>query len=703
MPLVLWDHVVVYASALHNRTVHPLLHLEGRTPYEMTLGSTPDISHLIDFGFYDPVFYIVRNKKKNKFPSPRRLVGRWLGPSGQSSNDLSYKVLTSTGKVIVSSAVQPFGKDDAVNMSDLVKQFDEKVSLPIIPNDAENVFDIELPEEGDESIPDYAAPRKVSSLVKDNGTTPKGTPRFEIPRDERYRKLETDLTVNSIAENLHNILQRFDDYGRTLLVIDEIVDHYHFVKSGPGHDSLSNTKYWYFLVRWKNGEEDVVRLADIKESHPVELANYIQDRGFTHVQGMSWWVPYTLKKAGRIISKAKTVRRMEKYGIKIPRNAEEAYELDRISGTLHWTKAIEKEMGNCDIAFRFLSKNKRPGTNYKRIHCHLIFDIKPDLSRKARFVARGHTNDPEEYLIYSIVAARDSIRILLMIATLNDLFVSVTDIQNAYLAALPRERVYFVAGPEFKEKQGLNVIIVRALYGLKTSGAAFRAKLAEDIRSMGYSPSLADPDVYLKPKVRPDGTEYYEYLIIYVDDIMCISHEPHVFMEELKVRYTLKNGYDKPQSYLGVGLRESTDGWVLSTETYVSNVLQEIEKKYKVPTNCQTPSTTNYLPELDTSRELKGAEVTYYQGLIGILRWIVELGRIDIGHAVTSLASYNCNPRLGHLQEAIHVFGYLKKTKKFSLLLSDDYPNLEKFKGIDITRWKDYYGDVKEVIDKKTA
>ena len=56
------------------------------------------------------------------------------------------------------------------------------------------------------------------------------------------------------------------------------------------------------------------------------------------------------------------------------------------------------------------------------------------------------------------------------------------------------------------------------LYGLKSSGAAFRSKLAEDLREMGYVPSSADNDVYMKKCTKADGFTYYEYIIVYVDD-----------------------------------------------------------------------------------------------------------------------------------------------------------------------------------------
>ena len=76
-------------------------------------------------------------------------------------------------------------------------------------------------------------------------------------------------------------------------------------------------------------------------------------------------------------------------------------------------------------------------------------------------------------LTYSTVVSQDSVRIILMIAALNGLEISSCDIQNAYLTAPCREKIQFIAGPELGSDQGIIMIVQRAEYGLKSSGAAF--------------------------------------------------------------------------------------------------------------------------------------------------------------------------------------------------------------------------------------
>ena len=81
-----------------------------------------------------------------------------------------------------------------------------------------------------------------------------------------------------------------------------------------------------------------------------------------------------------------------------------------------------------------------------------------------------------------------------------------------------------VVVPEFGSEAGNNMLARKALYGLKRFGAAFRAFLEETMYEMGYCPSYAKPDLWLRPVVKPDGSEYYEYIIFYVDDMLCIYH-----------------------------------------------------------------------------------------------------------------------------------------------------------------------------------
>ena len=101
------------------------------------------------------------------------------------------------------------------------------------------------------------------------------------------------------------------------------------------------------------------------------------------------------------------------------------------------------------------------------------------------------------------------------------------DVGNAYLNAPCHEKIWFVAGLEHgSEKMGKVMVMVRALYGLKSSGAAWKTMFAETLREMYFVPTVADPDVYRRRAKKPNGEEYCKLLLVYVDDILCCSHNP---------------------------------------------------------------------------------------------------------------------------------------------------------------------------------
>ena len=137
--------------------------------------------------------------------------------------------------------------------------------------------------------------------------------------------------------------------------------------------------------------------------------------------------------------------------------------------------ATEKELKGVRVAFKVLDDNESVSPGSKLIPYHIIFDVKFDLTRKARLVAGGHRNkEVGAHLTYLTVASRDSVRIAFLLAALNDLSILAGDISNAYLNAPNREKVHIICGPELfgKEFEGSTAIIVRAFYALKSAAAS---------------------------------------------------------------------------------------------------------------------------------------------------------------------------------------------------------------------------------------
>ena len=124
--------------------------------------------------------------------------------------------------------------------------------------------------------------------------------------------------------------------------------------------------------------------------------------------------------------------------------------LDAENGNTLWMDAIKKEMKNSKVAFSLKPRGEKAPVGYKEITCHLIFDLKMVMTRKACYVAGGHLTDVPTSMTYSSVVSRDSVQIGFLIAALNDLDILAGDIQNAFLSAPTKERIFFYAGDEWK-------------------------------------------------------------------------------------------------------------------------------------------------------------------------------------------------------------------------------------------------------------
>jgi hypothetical protein len=257
-------------------------------------------------------------------------------------------------------------------------------------------------------------------------------------------------------------------------------------------------------IEWKDGTTSWLPLKEVKETNSVEVANYAVDNQIDTEPAFDWWVRDLLKRQTRLIklSQTRSLRPGYKFGIPLPHTVEEALTLDTQNKNTLWYDAIMKEMHNVRIAFDFQDKGSVAPPGYKLIPLHMVFDIKMDLTQKARLVAGGHVTDPPSSLTYSSVVSRESVRIAFLVAALNDLNVCMADIGNAYLNAKTEEKVYAIASKEFGDDEGRTLIITRALYGLKSSGAAWRSHFADSLRDLSFLPNYADPDVWRRPAVK---------------------------------------------------------------------------------------------------------------------------------------------------------------------------------------------------------
>jgi Reverse transcriptase (RNA-dependent DNA polymerase) len=771
-PKALWCYCGKWVAAIRRLTAMPKL--EHRTPTEATLGSTPDISSYAQFDWYEPVYFYERQAT---FPTERKCIGRWLGVAENYTDILAFHVLKANGEVIVRKDVWGIPANDmasdSIKMSlldfdarvltkigDHLKEFD-----PILaeiepapdwifedeaeldePEQPETVFkeeeDLHTSEAYDQWLTakilvERGGPPERATVIgrkKDHNGNPIGRYHTNALLDTREYEIQyEDGTVAAVSSNIiaEGIYSAVDQEGRSYTILKSIQDHRFTDKAimkengfTTNQNGVSRPKITTagveLEVEWRDGSVSWVELKAMKEANPVETAEYAVANKIDDAPAFLWWVKDVLKKRDRIIKKLKTRKVWQeamKFGLELPRTVEEALEIDRKTGTDFWRKAIEKEMATVMVAFMFMSDDWDPKTGpdgvFQFVKCHMVFDIKMDLTRKARFVAGGHMTDPPKDTTYSSVVSRDSIRIALLIAALNDLEILMCDVQGAYLNAKTNEPIYTVCGLEFgNHRVGTKAIIVGALYGLKSSGARWREHLAGTLREFGFTSCKADPDIWMRPKSKANGDAYWEYVLVYVDDILCISHEPQNVMDLLASKYKLKDGsVGEPTNYLGAKIEKfQIEGaadptkhcWAMSSDDYLSRAVKEVERTLaevdqNLKSKVKTPMTPDYRPELDETPELDDKRANYYQGLIGILRWACELGRVDILVDVAKLSRYLASPREGHLQEVFHIFGYLKHYPTSSMVFDYAEP-VHDMKDFTECDWAEFYPGASEEV-----
>lgn len=480
---------------------------------------------------------------------------------------------------------------------------------------------------------------------------------------------------------------------------------------------------------------------DVKEDHPRRCAIYIVDHykprsGREGRDRVLSWAKKTLRDCERAVRRMvrlydfvldddDNIRRVRravrakkknkkappkklKYGVQVPRNVDEAYQLDKDNGDTLWADAIDKEMAalyelDC---FEYREKGYRPQQEegYQWTRVHMIFDVKTDLRRKARLVAGGHLLEIFDTEVYSSTVKGISVKLLHVIAHQNNLKALCGDVGNAFVTAETREEVYFIAGREFGERQGMTVIIKKALYGLASSAACFHAHFGDTLRSFGFVPTRYDNDVWIRLS---KDKSYYEYVCSHVDDFCIFSRDPESIMKQIKSVFTVKSE-GPPEYYLGNDFKKDRKGrWCIGCKTYIKEGIRRIESMFGTLTKHDIPMVSGDHPELDDTEQLGDEQHTQYQMLIGMLNWVVTIGRLDIAFAVSSLSRFVACPRKGHLDRALYVFGYLKKFPNRRIRIDSRDPivvanGAEGHLEIDLSeKFQEQYPDAKEQKDDK--
>jgi hypothetical protein len=167
---------------------------------------------------------------------------------------------------------------------------------------------------------------------------------FPDGRNEEY-------TANVIAENMY---AQCDEEVNQFLMLQDIFGHKTdghaveradmYIKVGSNRQIRKTTIGWHLCVEWKDGTTSWEQLADLKESNPVEVAEYAATKNLHDEPAVAWWVPHVLKKQNRII--AAVIKRYhkgtDKFGIQVPKTWDEDVKVDEGNSNTLWQDSIRK-------------------------------------------------------------------------------------------------------------------------------------------------------------------------------------------------------------------------------------------------------------------------------------------------------------------------------------------------------------------------
>jgi hypothetical protein len=356
-----------------------------------------------------------------------------------------------------------------------------------------------------------------------------------------------------------------------------------------------------------------------------------------------------------------------------------------------WARALKKEILNVGIAFEILKPEKHAPPGWAKTSGHLVFYLKISLEQKACWVLDGHLTPDAHYSTYVGVVSRESVRIALTYAALNGVDVCAADIRNTYIQAPSSWKDFVICGPEFGlENVGKTALIHRALYGGKMAGHDSQNHLRECMTHLGFKSCLAIQTCGWGRQL--DLTDIltgsmYSYILMtawqsVIEENMFSGRKSGNTLNS-KRSPVVRPTFTLAANFENFELENGNKAWDFGSSQYIQAAVKNVENYLKsqhfvLPTNATAPLWSNYRPKLDIIPELSPNDASHYQSLIGILRWMVELGRVDICCEVSMLSSHLALPREGHLQQVYHMFTYLKHHHNAEMVFDPSEPEVDQ-------------------------
>jgi hypothetical protein len=335
-----------------------------------------------------------------------------------------------------------------------------------------------------------------------------------------------------------------------------------------------------------------------------------------------------------------------------------------------WRKAMSEEFASLteNVTWDYVDCETLNGR--KAIGCKWVYKTKVNADRtlryKARLVIKGY-EQTDFGETYAPVARLTSLRMLIALSAQFNWQVHHMDVVTAFLNPTVDEEV-FMALPEGFEwlqpgfAQNSVCRLRKALYGLKQAPRLWFKDIDAYLKSIDFTPSEADQNVYISHSKRT-------ILLLYVDDMLIASGDVTQISDVkqlLRDRYKMSD-LGTARQFLGIDIDQQPGSIRLSQDFFIRSVIRRFGMD-----NCNgvwTPLESR--PPLEFNA-LGTEDQRLYQSLIGSVMYIMLGTRPDLAYTISALSKYSASAGEDHLSLAKRVLRYLQQTKDLGLIYGKD-------------------------------
>ena len=356
-PACCWLLCLQYICVVLNHLASPTL--QGICPVQALEGTTPDISFLLHFSFYEPIYYRIDSSEPDlNFPSSsNEKKGYWVGFADNQGDSLTWRILTEdTQKVIIRSGVRSALRTTTNQC--LASSSGEGTTLP---------FPIPYPQQSSNSLPldpIDASTSNFEQFVKSQSGEDEDHPipmtNIDIPNllgrsfllspeDNGERYMAKIIDIDDHGQHLEDIkfkLKISKDQAEEIMSYNQLMDYIQkgtdteedpdslfkfrdiVAHQGPLESTDPNHKgsKYNVMVEWESGEITYEPLALISKDDPITCAVYAKKHDLLDTTGWKHLKRYakTSKRLIRAVkqSRIRQVRASARYqhGFQVPRD-----------------------------------------------------------------------------------------------------------------------------------------------------------------------------------------------------------------------------------------------------------------------------------------------------------------------------------------------------------------------------------------------